>query len=170
MTDKTIMEMTETELREEIGRLGTALRRVTEKNKRRKKALKEMNKSVFITGRLKAETMRLNDNQRRLILQWKARAELAEEQVQELHKYYEDQLKEMATYAHGREMQAQAAGFTKPEHGHIYHDTPVRESDETDREAGTKPGWKPDVAKAMNNHTKKGFFSFFRRKKATTGV
>lgn len=45
---KTLMDMTPQELREEIGRLTTTLNRVHEKNKRRRKALKELNKHAIL--------------------------------------------------------------------------------------------------------------------------
>lgn len=52
---KTIIEMTTQELREEIGRLTTTLNRVHEKNRRRKKALKELNKHAILGYKVRVD-------------------------------------------------------------------------------------------------------------------
>ena len=46
--DKSLMEMTEQELREHVGALETELDRVHAKNKRRKRSLKQLNRSVIV--------------------------------------------------------------------------------------------------------------------------
>lgn len=54
-TQKNLTEMTTTELREEIGRLSTELNRVHTKNKRRRKALKEMNRNALVNFKLRGD-------------------------------------------------------------------------------------------------------------------
>lgn len=53
---KNLIEMTAQELREEIGRLTTTLEKVHTKNRQRKRALKDINRSVLIKNALISDT------------------------------------------------------------------------------------------------------------------
>lgn len=121
------MEMNMGELRDEIAHLQIQLERQTNKNKRRKAALKQLNKSVLLTSR-EASIQR-------------SHADYHRQQHNALMRMYQtvkDELHKMATYAHGREMQALQAGFREPAE-HVNTDTNTVQ-------AGTAPGWRGDVA------------------------
>jgi hypothetical protein len=108
---KELIEMTSQELREEIGRLTTTLNRVHDKNRRRKKALKDINRSVLIKNAHVADTIRLNFQQARLVTQFKERAEKAEEVMMKTHR----DLTEVTKLAVGYESQVEVL---KRRHGY----------------------------------------------------
>lgn len=121
---KNLTEMTSQELREEIGRLNTVVSRLTEKNKRRKRALKQMNVSVLIKHKVTQDALKYRSALMQRTALAEQRAEVAESQVKYLSERMtervaaleqaEKELEEMAKYAHGREMQAMLAGFNNP--------------------------------------------------------
>lgn len=112
---KTLMEMTPQELREEIGRLTTTLNRVHDKNRRRKRALKDINKFAIISNKTMTELMLRNKFQAEMVEKFKARVDLAETLLRNETERLTRELKQMAEYAHGREMQAISKGYTSPE-------------------------------------------------------
>lgn len=108
---KELIEMTSQELREEIGRLTTTLNRVHEKNRRRKRALKDINRSVLIKNTDIANTIRMNFQQSKLVTQFKERAELAERLLTQTAK----ERNELSTLALGYESQVEVL---KRRHGY----------------------------------------------------
>lgn len=105
---KNLIEMTEQELREEIGRLTTTLDKVHQKNRRRKRALKEMNHAVLKVHKDVTEIRSLNRTQSQWVRDLKMRAETAE-----------SELSKMAKHAAGKELQVemykhQLATATRP--------------------------------------------------------
>lgn len=112
---KTLMEMTAQELREEVGRLNTTLERVHRKNRARKRALKDINRSVLINHKTIREVTDRNQFQHKMVTDFKARAELAEKVMAEREKFWQHEMAQLSAYAHGREIQAHNAGYPKPE-------------------------------------------------------
>lgn len=59
-----LVEMNETELRMEVGRLETELARVTAKNKRRRTALKQLNTHALVTFKIISDLIHTNHSLR----------------------------------------------------------------------------------------------------------
>lgn len=78
---KSLIEMTPSELIDEIAHLRTTLDRVVAKNKRRRKALKELNKFAIINQKVVREVFTRNATQANSIRSLQARADFAEKML-----------------------------------------------------------------------------------------
>jgi len=109
---KNWVEMTTQELREEIAHLVLTLDRTTNKNKRRKRALKDMNRSMLVSFKTREDILKLHNNLKERTRIAEKRAQAAEEAVVQ----YAEDARQMAQYAHGleaqRELLAQRTGYT----------------------------------------------------------
>lgn len=106
---KSLIEMTSSELIDEIAHLRTTLDRVVAKNKRRRKALKELNKFAMINHKVVRDVFSRNENQSQQIQSWKARAEFAEKMLSEQSHSFQKDFHAAAVHMAGLETQNEIA-------------------------------------------------------------